>query len=141
MLPHIEIYTLLHICFFPQVCGSVSELESLFQTTLYHIQEQKSSFSTSLNEEETFLEKISKQVESLIAFKMISDGTPSDINSRENTQENSAELQPRVDGEKKIADEAVPVASPSKLVITDLGRATVKGTSSYFSQIFFIFLV
>lgn len=109
-------------------------MESLFQTTLYHIQERKSSYSTSSennDEEETFLQKINKQVQSLVADKMISDGTPSDINSRENTQENSAESQPPLDDEKKIAVEAlVPVASPSKLVITNLGRATVKGMPS-----------
>ena len=59
---------------------------------------------------------------------MISDGTASDVNSRENTQENSAEAesQPRLD-DVKIADKAILVATPSKLVITDLGRATVKG--------------
>ena len=73
---------------------------------------------------ETFLDKINKQVQSLVAFKMISDGTSGDQCSRENTQENSAESQPH---EEKPSDQELDVASPSQLVITNLGRATVKG--------------
>ncbi|XP_066932917.1 helicase POLQ-like [Clytia hemisphaerica] len=135
-----------------KICDSVSELENLLRTTLYHVQETSTNAATydkenqkpKREDSESLFQMINKQIEALMSMSMISRKS-SPCPSRENSQEsitiegesqtkdeqNKADVSNDTNDKKRTTDDPVDGVNvgltPSKLVITDIGRATVKG--------------